>query len=113
VTGDNPQSNTKNLPKVYPGAILGTGCVCALLEIALSFMPPRLLKRIFPPLVTGPTVMLVGVKLIASGFKNWAGGNGPCAAMPPTGLFSLCPNTAAPHPLPWGSAEFIGPFSKR
>ncbi|KAG0644693.1 Xanthine/uracil/vitamin C permease [Tuber brumale] len=98
----------KSLPKVYPGAILGTGCVCALLEIALSFMPPRLLQKIFPPLVTGPTVMLVGVKLIASGFKNWAGGNGPCADFPKTGLFSLCPNTAAPHPLPWGSAEFIG-----
>lgn len=90
------------------GAILGTGCVCALLEIALSFMPPRLLQKIFPPLVTGPTVMLVGVKLIASGFKNWAGGNGPCADSPKTGPFSLCPNTAAPHPLPWGSAEFIG-----
>ncbi|PWW76076.1 Xanthine/uracil permease [Tuber magnatum] len=89
-------------------AIIGTGCVCALLEIALSFMPPKLLQKIFPPLVTGPTVMLVGVKLIASGFKNWAGGSGPCSAMPKTGPFSLCPNTAAPHALPWGSAEFIG-----
>lgn len=101
---------TQNLPKAYPGAILGTGCVCALLEIALSFMPPRLLKKIFPPLVTGPTVMLVGVKLIASGFKNWAGGNGPCSAMPKTGPYSLCPSTAGPHALPWGSAEFIGSF---
>ncbi|PUU73001.1 permease family-domain-containing protein [Tuber borchii] len=94
-------------PEGY-GAILGTGCVCALLEIALSFMPPRFLKKIFPPLVTGPTVMLVGVKLIASGFKNWAGGNGPCSAMPKTGPYSLCPSTAGPHALPWGSAEFIG-----
>ncbi|RPA90088.1 Xanthine/uracil permease [Choiromyces venosus 120613-1] len=94
--------------QAHVGAILGTGCVCALLEIALSFMPPKALQKIFPPLVTGPTVMLVGVKLIASGFKNWAGGNGPCSAMPETGFFSLCPNIAAPHALPWGSAEFIG-----
>ncbi|CAZ86189.1 unnamed protein product [Tuber melanosporum] len=96
------------LPNLNLGAILGTGCVCALLEIALSFVPPRVLRRIFPPLVTGPAVMLVGVKLIASGFKNWAGGSGPCALMPEKGFFSLCPNTGAPHPLPWGSAQFIG-----
>lgn len=62
----------------------------------------------FPPIVTGPTVMLIGVNLISSGFQNWAGGSGPCAAMPASGFFSMCPDTAAPHPLPWGSAEFIG-----
>ncbi|KAG0641047.1 permease family-domain-containing protein [Tuber brumale] len=95
------------------GAILGTGSVCGLLETALSFMPPRLLRKIFPPLVTGPAVMLVGVELIASGFKNWAGGNGLCASMLEGGFFSLCPNTAAPHPLPWGSAEFIWGFPQK
>lgn len=40
--------------------ILGTLLVCAWLTVALSFMPPKLLRRIFPPLVTGwvldPTV---------------------------------------------------------
>lgn len=94
-------------PQGY-GAILGTQCVCALIEILMSFCPPKLLKRIFPPLVTGPTVMLIGIKLIGSGFSNWAGGSGGCAARPETGLFSLCPNINAPRPLPWGSAEFIG-----
>jgi NCS2 family nucleobase:cation symporter-2 len=94
-------------PRGY-GAILGTQCVCALIEILMSFCPPKLLKRIFPPLVTGPTVMLIGIKLIGSGFSNWAGGSGGCAARPATGLFSLCPNINAPRPLPWGSAEFIG-----
>ena len=74
----------------------------------MSFCPPKALKRIFPPLVTGPTVMLIGIKLIGSGFSNWAGGSGGCAARPETGLFSLCPNINAPRPLPWGSAEFIG-----
>ncbi|KAF1813170.1 Xanthine/uracil permease [Eremomyces bilateralis CBS 781.70] len=74
------------------GAILGTACFCALLEVAMSFTSPRMLKKLFPPIVTGPTVCLIGVKLID----------------PSTGLFRLCPNINAPRPLPWGSAEFIG-----
>ncbi|KAI8931276.1 hypothetical protein NX059_011620 [Plenodomus lindquistii] len=90
------------------GAILGTAACCALLEVAMSFMPPKMLKRVFPPLVTGPTVLLIGVKLIVSGFQNWAGGSGDCKSRPTSGLFRLCPNINAPKPLPWGSAEFIG-----
>ncbi|GAB7362994.1 hypothetical protein MBLNU230_g3288t1 [Neophaeotheca triangularis] len=90
------------------GAILGTQMCCALLEILMSFMPPRMLKKIFPPLVTGPVVLLIGAKLIETGFQNWAGGSGDCASMPETGFFSLCPNVDAPRALPWGSAEFIG-----
>jgi len=49
------------------GAVLGTACVCALLEIGLSFMPPKALKKAFPPLVTGPVVLLIGVSLIGTG----------------------------------------------
>ncbi|ETN42669.1 uncharacterized protein HMPREF1541_01826 [Cyphellophora europaea CBS 101466] len=94
-------------PRGY-GAILGTACVCALLEIGLSFMPAKILQRIFPPLVTGPTVMLIGIKLIASGFQNWAGGSGTCASRPETGPFQLCPSNTAPNAAPWGSAQFIG-----
>jgi uracil-xanthine permease len=90
------------------GAILGTGACCALLEIAMAFTPPRLLRKIFPPLVTGPTVMLIGVNLITTGFQNWAGGSGDCQSRPTSGIFMLCPNINAPRPLPWGSAEFIG-----
>jgi uracil-xanthine permease len=74
----------------------------------MSFTPPRVLRKIFPPLVTGPTVMLIGVKLVQSGFQNWAGGSGDCKSRPTSGLFQLCPNINAPHALPWGSAEFIG-----
>lgn len=90
------------------GAILGTAVCCALLEVLMSFTSPRYLKKLFPPLVTGPTVMLIGIKLIESGFKNWAGGSGNCALRPETGIFQLCPTINAPKPLPWGSAEFIG-----
>lgn len=96
-------------PRGY-GAILGTSSCCALLEIALSFTRPTLLKKIFPPLVTGPTVTLIGINLIQSGFKNWAGGSGSpgCIDRPTTGPYTVCPSVGAPHALPWGSAEYIG-----
>lgn len=94
-------------PDAY-GALLGTAAVCSLLEILISFMPPRLILRLFPPLVTGPTVMLIGVSLIQAGFKDWAGGSGQCSGANPPAFFALCPNVAAPHALPWGSAEFLG-----
>ncbi|KAK0611291.1 permease family-domain-containing protein [Immersiella caudata] len=94
-------------PQAY-GAVIGTAACCALLEIALAFTPPRLLLKVFPPMVTGPTVMLIGIKLIQSGFKNWAGGSGPCADKEPAAFFAACPNINAPHALPWGSAEYLG-----
>jgi len=95
-------------PEGY-GAILGTCCLCALLEIGLSFMRPKLLKKLFPPIVTGPTVALIGVKLIETGLKNWAGGSGSCYGRPSVnGVLQLCPSNTAPHALAWGSAEFIG-----
>ncbi|KAJ9609351.1 hypothetical protein H2200_005678 [Cladophialophora chaetospira] len=94
-------------PRGY-GAILGTAAICSLLEICLSFAPARVLKKVFPPLVTGPTVVLIGVNLIGTGFENWAGGSGGCRSRPEEGLFQLCPTINAPHPLAWGSAEFIG-----
>lgn len=98
-------------PQAY-GALIGTAAVCSLVEIALSFLPPKVLQAIFPPIVTGPTVMLIGVTLIGTGFQNWAGGAGPCAtyvAGTAAGdFFSKCPDIAAPHALPWGSAQYIG-----
>jgi len=94
-------------PEGY-GAILGTASLCALLEIGLSFMTPSVLKKLFPPIVTGPTVALIGVSLIQSGFQGWAGGSGSCSSRPTSGDYMLCPSNEAPHALPWGSAEFIG-----
>lgn len=91
------------------GALIGTAAVCALLEILISFIPPKTMLRIFPPIVTGPTVMLIGISLIESGFEDWAGGSGTCmsgSAAP--AFYQLCPNIDAPHALPWGSAEFLG-----
>lgn len=45
-------------PRGY-GALLATASLCSLLEIGLSFTKPAVLKRVFPPLVTGPTVALL------------------------------------------------------
>lgn len=90
------------------GALIGTACVCALLEVLMSFTSPKYLRKFFPPLVTGPTVMLIGVSLIQSGFQDWAGGSGSCSSRPDTGIYQLCPDISAPHALPWGSAQFIG-----
>ncbi|KAJ6063682.1 hypothetical protein N7499_012362 [Penicillium canescens] len=58
-----------------------------------------------PPLVTGPTVLLIGASLIKSAMTDWAGGSG-CGADPSNP--GMCPSADAPHALPWGSAEFIG-----
>lgn len=82
------------------GSILATGCCCALIEILLSFMPAKVLQKIFPPLVTGPVVMLIGISLVSSGFSDWVGGSG-CSG-------GICPGEGAPQLLPYGSAKFIG-----
>ena len=96
-------------PRGY-GALIGTAALCSLLEIGLSFTKPSVLKRVFPPLVTGPTVTLIGISLIQSGFQDWAGGSGTpgCITRPTSGPFTVCPQVGAPHALPWGSAEYIG-----
>jgi xanthine/uracil permease len=43
-------------PDAY-GALIGTTLVTSFLEMLLSFVPPAKLKRIFPPIVTGVTVV--------------------------------------------------------
>ena len=122
-----PDGSKLPCPRGY-GALLGTAALCSMLEIGLSFTKPSVLKRVFPPLVTGPTVlsfapnmkrqdannfsqvMLIGVALIETGFQDWAGGAGSpgCIDRPSSGMFSVCPSEGAPHALPWGSAEYIG-----
>ena len=32
------------------------------------------MKKVFPPIVTGVTVFLIGAALIGTGFKYWGGG---------------------------------------
>lgn len=84
-------------PDAY-GRVIATGCVCALLGVLLSFTPPKILHKIFPPIVTGPVVLLIGANLIQSGFQDWVGGSDCVGKVCGTG------SKAAP----WGSAQFIG-----
>lgn len=88
-------------PDAY-GAFLGTGALCALIEVLLSFTPQKILLKVFPPIVNGVVVLLIGISLIPNGMNQWAGGAG-CKG---EGL--LCPSADAPHPHPWGSGQFIG-----
>mmetsp|Transcript_156650 Transcript_156650/g.502832 ORF Transcript_156650/g.502832 Transcript_156650/m.502832 type:complete len:692 (+) Transcript_156650:64-2139(+) len=56
------------------GRFLGTCMVAAFLEIFLAMLPPRYIKKLFPPVVTGCAVMLIGGGLIGSGIKYVGGG---------------------------------------
>ncbi|KAF8628733.1 hypothetical protein AX15_003747 [Amanita polypyramis BW_CC] len=95
-------------PDAY-GSLLGTSLICSFLEIGLSFCSPRALKRIFPPIVTGTVILMIGATLVgSSGIPNWGGGSNECQTRPTSGLFSLCPIVGAPRAAPWGSPQFIG-----
>jgi NCS2 family nucleobase:cation symporter-2 len=56
------------------GKVLGTCIVASGLEVVLSFIHPKLLKKIFPPIVSGTCVTLIGVSLSGTGMKYWGGG---------------------------------------
>ncbi|KDQ63955.1 hypothetical protein JAAARDRAFT_213723 [Jaapia argillacea MUCL 33604] len=95
-------------PDAY-GYLLGTSLICAFLEIGMSFVPPKKLQRIFPPIVTGTVILMIGASLIgSSGIPNWGGGSNDCMGRPTSGIFALCPTIFAPRPLLWGAPEFIG-----
>ncbi|OQD81168.1 hypothetical protein PENANT_c029G09131 [Penicillium antarcticum] len=87
------------------GAMLGTILCTVWIQVLLSFVPPKTLNRIFPKIVTGTLLLLVGVYLISSGMENW-GGSSNCNGG--KGFYALCPDTAAPNPLPWGHPKLIG-----
>ncbi|RJE21820.1 purine permease [Aspergillus sclerotialis] len=87
------------------GAMLGTILCTAWFQVLLSFVPPKTLNRIFPKVITGTLLLLIGVYLISSGMDNW-GGSSNCQGG--SGYYALCPNTAAPKPLPWGNPKLIG-----
>lgn len=81
-------------PDAY-GAVIATSCVCGLLEVVLSFLPPKILQKFFPPLVTGPVVLLIGISLVQSAFEDFVGGSG-------------CIGSTCAKGYAWGSAQFIG-----
>lgn len=57
------------------GAVMGASLVGALVEILLGFFI-KPLKKFFPPIVTGTVVIAIGLSLIPTGIKFFAGGIG-------------------------------------
>lgn len=91
-------------PKEF-GAILGTACITGLFCILLAFIPPKMIRRLFPPLIVGMMLFLIGASLVKSGITNWAGGSGQCMS----DHTMLCPSNNAPVTKHlWGSAPLIG-----
>ena len=87
------------------GACLGTMLCCIWIQVAMAFVPPRILNRLFPKLITGSLLTLVGIYLVGNGLQNW-GGSSNCHSG--EGFYALCPNISAPKPLPWGDSKLIG-----
>ena len=80
----------------------GTSLIASFLEMFMAFLPPRFLQRLFPPLVTGTVILMIGASLVgSSGIPDWGGGSNDCMDRPATGFFALCPDISAPRPLPY------------
>eukprot|EP00747_Dinoflagellata_sp_TGD_P147588 gnl/TRDRNA2_/TRDRNA2_176834_c0_seq2.p1 gnl/TRDRNA2_/TRDRNA2_176834_c0~~gnl/TRDRNA2_/TRDRNA2_176834_c0_seq2.p1 ORF type:complete len:790 (-),score=152.76 gnl/TRDRNA2_/TRDRNA2_176834_c0_seq2:259-2379(-) len=56
------------------GKFIGTCMVASLIEVLLSFVPPKILKKICPPVVTGTVVFCIGAALTQTGIMYWGGG---------------------------------------
>jgi len=56
------------------GKMLGTLCFCALVPAGISLLSYKRIKTLFPPIVVGPVIMLIGISLIGVGFGDWGGG---------------------------------------
>lgn len=105
-------------PRSVYGKWLGTVALCSLIEIGISFLPPSVLATVFPPVITGTTVFLIGASLTGVGVRYWAGGAGPCYSYKkieqlggdPSSLsfFAKCPNSIASPAHPWGDAHWVG-----
>jgi xanthine/uracil permease len=54
------------------GAILGTATLTGIYAIALAFVPPKTIRKLFPPLITGTMLLFIGAALVQSGITNWA-----------------------------------------
>jgi len=71
-TGNNP--DCKGVGMRGYGKFLGTAMVASLFEVIIALSPRKVKRLIFPPLVVGMAVMMIGAALIASGIKYVGGG---------------------------------------
>lgn len=92
-------------PDAY-GRLIGSILVCVWAQFLVSFVPAKVLKQIFPSVVTGNLLLVLGIYLVSTAAESWGGG-ASCKDVT-TGLYRLCPSVNAPTPLPWGDARFVG-----
>lgn len=86
------------------GRVLGTAAVCSLAYIALALIPRKYVKVLFPPLVSGMILVLIGAEMMIRAAQMWGGGV-LCAEYSAQGV--PCGDTGNVH-LPFGSAEYLG-----
>jgi uracil-xanthine permease len=91
-------------PKAW-GAVLGTILCTVWIQVLMALVPPRLLNRVFPKIVTGSLLLLIGVYLVGNGMQNWAGSSNCNGG---EGYYALCPNIDAPRALPFADPKLIG-----
>merc|ERR1719181_1716973 len=93
------------------GKFLGTCMVAAFSEIIMGLLPPKVLKKLFPDVVCGTTVMLIGGGLIGAGIKYLGGGvfcgENDLSKAPRFGSPQLC-NENGYVVLAFGAPEYVG-----
>merc|ERR1719487_2864581 len=93
------------------GKFLGTCMVASFCEILMGLLPPKYLKKLFPDVVCGTTVMLIGGGLIAAGIKYLGGGvfcgENDLSKAPRFGSPQLC-NENGYVALGFGAPEYVG-----
>mmetsp|Transcript_34403 Transcript_34403/g.118591 ORF Transcript_34403/g.118591 Transcript_34403/m.118591 type:complete len:709 (+) Transcript_34403:71-2197(+) len=72
--GNCPGGDCQGAGKRGYGKFLGTCMVAAWFEVGIALLPPRIQRKLFPNIVTGTAVMLIGASLISSGVKYIGGG---------------------------------------
>jgi xanthine/uracil permease len=53
------------------GMMVGTSCFCACVPFFISMLSFKRINQLFPPIVVGPTIMLIGIALINAGIGYW------------------------------------------
>ena len=99
------------------GGFLGCVMVLSPVPMLVSFIPPKILGKIFPRFLVGAVILLLGVSLLGTGFQSWGGGKAcststtaPC----PTGevMLYVCHVNACwyttQHHRPFGSPQYVG-----
>lgn len=62
------EDDNSSLTHAY-GKVLGTAAVCSLFFIALSLIPRKYAKILFPPSVCGIMITLIGIEVVATSQK--------------------------------------------